>query len=281
MATPRRSVITPPDSPTPLKAEASIVDSLRVNLDLDTITAFPNIISNSEILSFQNEPDHPATTVLHAMKAIADNDTLYHHQVMKQPDHAKFREAMDKEIADQYGNGNFELIKRAEIPPNATALNAVWQMKHKRNLKTGAIIKYKARLNIDGSRMVQGRDYDLTYAPVATWNAIRLILIMVLLNKWHTVQLDYVLAFPQAPISHELFMQIPQGVTIPHHNPKDYVLKLKRNIYGQKQAARVWNQYLVSKLTSDAVGFTQSKYEECVFYKDDMIYVLYTDDSII
>ena len=101
-ATPRRSVITPPDSPSPLKADASIVDPLRANLDLDTFIAFPDTISNSEILLSSKKPDHSEKTILHAMKAIADNDTLYHHQAMKQPDHAKFWEAMDKEIADQY-----------------------------------------------------------------------------------------------------------------------------------------------------------------------------------
>ena len=64
--------------------------------------------------------------------------------------------------------------------------------------------------------MVQGYDYDLTYAPVATWNAIRLILIMVNLRKWHTVQMDYVPAFPQAHISHELYMNTPKR----NDNPK-------------------------------------------------------------
>ena len=167
------------------------------------------------------------------------------------------------------------------ILKGATILNAVWQMKRKRDIRTGTITKYKARLNIDGSRMVKGKDYDLTYAPVATWNAIRLVLSMILLNKWYTVQLDYVLAFPQAPINRELYMRVPVGMTVPHGKHEDYVLQLKRNVYGQKQAARVWNQYLVQKLTSPAIGFTQSKYDECVFYKKDMIYILYTDDSII
>ena len=76
-------------------------------------------------------------------------------------------------------------------------------------------------------------------------------------------------------------MRVPVGMTVPHGKREDYVLQLKRNVYGQKQAARVWNQYLVQKLTSPAIGFTQSKYDECVFYKKDMIYILYTDDSII
>ena len=76
-------------------------------------------------------------------------------------------------------------------------------------------------------------------------------------------------------------MRIPTGMQVPNGNKSDYVLQLKRNIYGQKQAARVWNKYLVQKLTSLTIGFTQSRYDECVFYKKDMIYILYTDDSII
>ena len=31
----------------------------------------------------------------------------------------------------------------------------------------------------------------------------------------------------------------------------------------------------------EKVGFTQSKIDECVFYKGSMIYILYTDDSIL
>ena len=68
-----------------------------------------------------------------------------------------------KEINDQMANGNFILLQRSQVPQNATILNAVWQMKRKHDLWTGEITKYKARLNIDGSRMVKGRDYDLTY----------------------------------------------------------------------------------------------------------------------
>lgn len=63
-------------------------------------------------------------------------------------------------------------------------------------------------------------------------------------------------------------------------NTKDYVLKLNRNVYGQKQAGRVWNKYLVDKLVNE-IGFKQSEVDECVFYKGNILYVLYTDDSIL
>ena len=61
---------------------------------------------------------------------------------------------------------------------------------------------------------------------------------------------------------------------------KDYVLKIHRNIYGQKQAGRVWNQYLVRKLVKE-LGFQQSSVDECVFYRGSTLYVLYTDDSLL
>ena len=75
-------------------------------------------------------------------------------------------------------------------------------------------------------------------------------------NGWHSKQLDYVLAFPQAPVEKEIYMKIPKGFEIDGAKPEDYVLKLHKNVYGQKQAGRVWNKYLVRKLTKE-LGFTQ------------------------
>lgn len=153
-------------------------------------------------------------------------------------------------------------------------------MRRKRDIKTRAIKKYKARLNVDGSRMKHGVDYDDTYAPVAKWSTIRLILSLAAIHNWHTRQLDYVLAFPQAPVERELYMEIPKGFEIEQGKSEDYLLKIQRNIYGQKQAGRVWNQYLVNKLTTE-LGFKQSEFDECLFYKGKILYALYTDDSIL
>ncbi len=59
-------------------------------------------------------------------------------------------------------------------------------------------------------------------------------------------------------------MELPQDIKTKYGNSKDHVLKLVANLYGQKQAGRVWNQYLVEKLQS--IGFKQSKVDECIFY---------------
>ncbi len=43
-------------------------------------------------------------------------------------------------------------------------------------------------------------------------------------------------------------MKIPKGFSIDEGKSDDYVLDVHKNIYGQKQVGRVWNQYLTSKL---------------------------------
>ena len=118
------------------------------------------------------------------MKATSDPDTLYYHEAMKEPDAAKFEDAMGQEWEGQVMNGNFQSMLKSEVPPGAKILPSVWQLKRKRNMSTGEIKRYKARLNLDGSRMEQGVDYNLTYAPIAKWQTIRLCMILSIINGW-------------------------------------------------------------------------------------------------
>jgi hypothetical protein len=86
------------------------------------------------------------------------------------------------------------------------------------------------------------------------------------------------MAYPPAPIKGDIYMELPQGIQTTHGNSKDHVLKLEKNIYGQKQARRVWNLFLVDKLMP--IGFTPSLIDDCVFFCDDVIFMVYVDDSI-
>ena len=137
---------------------------------------------------------------IECFKEMSDPDTLCYHQAMKEPEHKNFKDAMVKEVTDWKSNNNYDGVPTSEIPAGATVIPSVWHTRRKKDIITRKIKSYKARLNVDGSRMVKGHDYDQTYAPVASWNAIRLVLSMVLVHNWKTIQLDYVQAFPQAPI---------------------------------------------------------------------------------
>ena len=71
----------------------------------------------------------------------------------------------------------------------------------KRDNITREIKKHKAHLAFDGSRMREGEDYDKTYAPVASWMSICLLLTFVVAFGWQTQQVDYAATYTQAPIN--------------------------------------------------------------------------------
>jgi hypothetical protein len=80
------------------------------------------------------------------------------------------------------------------------------------------------------------------------------------------------MAYPQAPIKMDIYMEVPEGIQTKHGNSKEYVLKLEKNIYCQKQAGHVWNSFLVDKLTS--IGFTMTLIDDCVFFRGDVIFMV-------
>ena len=170
-------------------------------------------------------------------------------------------------------------MARSDLPTGTRVLPAVWSMKRKRRIFTGEIYRWKSRLTIDGSKQRYGIDYDETYSPVITWPAARFFLILSLIQGWHTRQLDFVLAYPQADVDRDLYMEIPKGVHIPGTGRGTHVLKLIKNLYGQRQAGRVWYDHLTRGLKE--LGFVQSSVDECVFYYKTSVFLVYVDDTIL
>jgi len=144
-----------------------------------------------EIFTFQAlypQDDTHIATPLQAFKATADPDTLYLHEAMREQDWPEFQAAMQLEIDQQLQMKVYSLIKRSEVPKVATILPAVWQLRQKKDVRTGATTWHKARCNIDGSRQIHGEHYDEDpiYPPVAGWTSIQLLLALTLLFDWKT-----------------------------------------------------------------------------------------------
>ncbi|KAL7460258.1 hypothetical protein ACHAXS_000721 [Conticribra weissflogii] len=78
----------------------------------------------------------------------------------------------------------------------------------------------------------------------------------------------------QAPIMVNIYMELPQEIETSTGSSKTHVLQLISNLCGQKQASRVWNQYLVDKLTDAGI-------DDCIFYKGNVVFIVYLDDDII
>jgi hypothetical protein len=103
---------------------------------------------------------------------------------------------------------------------------------------------------------------------------------MVPLFNWKTRHVDFVLAFPQADVECDMFVDLPWGVTFPGVHRSTHCLKLIKNLYGTKQAGRAWNQHLVGSLVGK-LKFQQSKVDECVFYQGTTMPLIYVDDGVL
>jgi hypothetical protein len=211
--------------------------------------------------------------------------------MFKATDREKFIASQLPEIQGLVDADVFEFRSMSDLPPRARLLNAIWSYRRKRR-PDGLLLKHKSRICADGSQQQYGVDYWETYAPVIHWSTIRMVLVLSALLKLKSWQVDYTQAFPQAPLDDDVFMRIPQGWYFdtatqqlkPHtHDPtsKDmqHCIRLKRNLYSVKQAARNWYLHLQKGLLSH--GFVQSNIDPCLFIRRDCILVVYTDDCLM
>jgi hypothetical protein len=212
-----------------------------------------------------------------AYAASADKDTMYMHQAMKQPDKKQFIQAMVDEVTAHTKNGHWKIIPRSQVPDGTKVLPSVWSMKRKRRILTREIYKWKARLNLHGGKQELGINYWETYAATLSWPPIRFMLTVSLIKGWHTRQIDFTLAYPQADIECDMYMEIPLGFSF-NGSRKTHVLLLIKNLYGQRQAGRTWQQHLNKGLAEN--GFTPSVADECVWYHGNVTFMYYVDDGI-
>ena len=89
--------------------------------------------------------------------------------------------------------------------------------------------------------------------------------------------IDFTNAFSQAdiPSGEPIFIELPRYFKS-DGGQHDVVLKLKKSIYGQAQAARLWYEKLWNGLLER--DFVMSKVDPCLFMSKTVISVVYVDD---
>ena len=107
------------------------------------------------------------------------------------------------------------------------------------------------------------------------------MLALAALQDWHMTGLDVKTAFLYGKLDEELFMEQPEGFIKPGQERK--VLRLKRAIYGLKQAALQWWKALDESMA--ALGFTRLLSDSGVFVymskgKHPVIAIVYVDDAL-
>jgi hypothetical protein len=208
---------------------------------------------------------NPALLIAVANKE--DNPTL--KEAMNGPDAAGFMKAMEIELDTLIQMEAFIIIEKE---PWMNVVSSVWAFKRKR-YPDGSIRKLKARICARGFEQIEGIDYFETYAPVVQWMTVRVILIMTILLHLENKQIDYTAAFLQAPIDHDVYVEMPKLFAV-----DGKVWKLQRAIYGLKDAPRAYFVHTKNKL--EELGFRQSDADPCLFISPTVICLIYVDDAL-
>jgi hypothetical protein len=98
-----------------------------------------------------------------------------------------------------------------------------------------------------GYSQCPGFDFKETFAPTVCYSTIRIVLALAALEDLELRSIDISHAYLNGTLEEEIYMQQPEGFEV---GGPDHVCKLRKSLYGLKQAGRVWNQTLNSVLSS-------------------------------
>ncbi|KAA3464546.1 Reverse transcriptase, RNA-dependent DNA polymerase [Gossypium australe] len=161
----------------------------------------------------------------------------------------EWRAAAQVEYDALISNSTWELVA---LPPNHKVIGCKWLFKIKKN-HDDTIARRKARLVAKGCSQVPGCDFNETFSPVVKPATIRVILSIAVSNGWLLQQVDVNNAFLNGDLDTEVFMQQPSGYVQYDSTGNPLVCRLKKALYGLRQAPRAWFEKLKCFLMS--IGF--------------------------
>lgn len=189
----------------------------------------------------------------------------------------KWRAAWESEL-ESLATNNTGVIE--PLPAGRTAIGCRWLFRKKDDGR------YKARLVAKGYSQQQGIDYEETFAPVAKFTTIRILLALSCENDWEIEGMDVKTAFLNGTLEERIYMQVPEGIAIPvNKNTRTYqppmACRLIKAIYGLKQSPRAW--YGRIHTFFQAHHFTRSEHDHSLFinYEKQVILLLYVDDLVV
>lgn len=144
-------------------------------------------------------------------------------------------EAMNCEMDSHDKNRTWTLVGK---PEGANVVKSKWIFKIKKN-PDSSIARYKSRLVAKGYSQKKGIDYFDTWAPVVMRNSVRIVLAIAHGQGMKIVHFDVKTAFLHGIMEETLYMEQAKGYV-----KSNKVCKLKKTIYGTKQASRAFNKLL-------------------------------------
>ena len=229
----------------------------------------------SNVLSYAALSD-PCMIFINALNSIHEPSSYAQARTIKE-----WCDAMGIEITALEDNKTWIVCS---LPAGKKAVGCKWVFKIKLNAD-GTLEQYKAHLVAKGYTQQKGLDYVETFSPVAKLATVKLLIAVAAAKGWSLSQLDISNAFLNGDLEEKIYMTLPPGYS-PRQGesfPPNAVCKLKKSLYGLKQASRQW--FLKFSAALHQLGFKTSFGDHTLFIKNSgnvyMAVLVYVDDIII
>jgi hypothetical protein len=211
-----------------------------------------------------------------------DPDTPSYMEAMSGDNAEDYWVTMKGEIDSLVKRQTWDIVPRSSCAPNALIVPGTWAFRCKRR-PDGTFRKFKSRWCVRGDieRRINGKNGEVmdTYSPVVQWSSVRLMLVLTIILGMVTQAVDFSNAFAQAdmPEGLDVFLEMPENFK--SSDSSDSVLKLKKSLYGQTIAPKLWYEKLKKGLENR--GFVASKVDPCMFISRKVVICSYVDDLTI
>jgi hypothetical protein len=191
------------------------------------------------------------------------------------PNEHRWRGAFAEEMQNLVDNNVYEVVP---TPAGMKPISTKPVMRIKLDSK-GNVERYKLRI-VARDFGQQGGNLKDTFAPVANLESIRLICMLAAKYDLELDQMDVSTAYLNGVLEDSIYVSPPEGTEI----PEGHCWRLKKSLYGLKDAGRTWNRTLDAKL--QALGACRLDAETCLYVfkgaKGDICYlVVYVDDLLL
>ncbi|CAM9641889.1 unnamed protein product, partial [Heterosigma akashiwo] len=170
------------------------------------------------------------------------------YKALNSPEKAEWIKALQKEWASFDENEVYEIVPREEAGTNKVFKVVIVLVK---KISDNGDVLYKARCCVNGNNI----DYEVsTYAPVVDAESLKLMTAVCMQAGMCMTDFDIFTAYLNGKLKEPRFMEIPIGV-LPNVSHKNFILKLKRAVYGLPEAGNIWNSTFDERVTNEELRF--------------------------
>ncbi|MBW0511256.1 hypothetical protein O181_050971, partial [Austropuccinia psidii MF-1] len=199
----------------------------------------------------------PYTMRADALLTLADSSPCTYKEALNAPEKELWLAAIKKELNSM---DKLQVWEVAERHRNFKLIGTTWVFRLKKDHSNWEIA-HKARLCAQAFTQTQGFNFEKTYTPTGHLNSLQTLIAFAAEKGLKFHQIDIKSAFLNSPLLEEFYLHIPQGVEL---NEKRWCLRLKKAIYGLKQAPLAWYKCMKEWLVG--ANFQACILDPCVFH---------------